>query len=78
LKSAQHVLICSVCETFEYLATSEHLNARLRDEKRKHFADLQGRVASITVIYDDRDETDPYLSALMKWRAEHAGNTEGP
>lgn len=70
----RHVLICVFHQTFEYLTSSENLNAAVRKHKREHFAEAKGQINTVTVLYDGNDETDPYLSALIKWRAEHAND----
>jgi hypothetical protein len=78
-----HVGICTACDppTFTRLASQDNISMWVRDHRRKHLAQLRNRASTITLLFDSEDETDPWLGALLNWRANFYGDsesTEGP
>jgi len=72
-KEKRHLAVCATCESFSYLRSYENITAFYREHRHKHMAEIEPpNLATITVVYDRTEEGDAWLSALLKWRTNHA------
>lgn len=69
----KHVVICSICHTITKLASYHGLTAAMREHHSLH----RLPVASVLVILDPNDETEPWVSDFINYRVQYMSDTNG-